>query len=383
VTLRYPDAVRPWQHVLEPLSGYLALAKALVETPATAPRAVNFGPDPASFRSVREVVDAFSSRFAGKPGWQRDAGIHPAEARALTLSSALAEQSLGWRPVLSIEESLSWTSDWYRAFAAGGEHVVIYSGAVGAVPKPMKCVILAGGKGTRIAEESNSRPKPMVEIGSRPILWHIMKLYASFGVQEFIVCLGYKGYMVKEYFANYFLHQADVTFDMAGNRVEYHDCRSEPWKVTLVDTGEETMTGGPLAASGQVLKRRRAVLHDVWGWVGEHRYRSGDGVSSRARLPGDGGVRAAAGALRTRRDRGRSGDLVRGEAADGGRPYQRRLFRTGTERARTDRGSRDGMGKPADGKPGGERSAGGVGTPGVLAADGYVARQAAFERAMG
>jgi glucose-1-phosphate cytidylyltransferase len=110
----------------------------------------------------------------------------------------------------------------------------------------MKCVILAGGKGTRIAEESNTRPKPMVEIGSRPILWHIMKLYAAFGVNEFIVCLGYKGYMVKEYFANYFLHQADVTFDMAGNHVEYHDCRSEPWKVTLVDTGEETMTGGRL-----------------------------------------------------------------------------------------------------------------------------------------
>ncbi len=117
----------------------------------------------------------------------------------------------------------------------------------------MKCVILAGGKGTRIAEESSTRPKPMLEIGGRPILWHIMKLYASFGVTEFIVCLGYKGYMVKEYFANYFLHQADVTFDMAGNQVEYHDCRSEPWKVTLVDTGEETMTGGRLLQVGKYL----------------------------------------------------------------------------------------------------------------------------------
>ena len=117
----------------------------------------------------------------------------------------------------------------------------------------MKCVILAGGKGTRIAEESNTRPKPMVEIGSRPILWHIMKLYAAFGITEFIVCLGYKGYMVKEYFANYFLHQADVTFDMSGNRVDYHDCRSEPWKVTLVDTGEETMTGGRLLQVGKYL----------------------------------------------------------------------------------------------------------------------------------
>src|SRR6267154_3379949 len=119
VMLRYPDAVRPWQHVLEPLSGYLALAQALVETPASAPRAVNFGPDPASFRSVREVVDAFSARFDGKPGWDRDGAAHPAEARALTLSSNLAERSLGWRPILCIEESLSWTADWYRAHAMG------------------------------------------------------------------------------------------------------------------------------------------------------------------------------------------------------------------------------------------------------------------------
>jgi CDP-glucose 4,6-dehydratase len=119
VTLRYPDAVRPWQHVLEPLSGYLALAKALVETPKTAPRAVNFGPDPASFCSVHQVVDAFSARFDGKPGWVRDAAVHPAEARALTLSSKLAERSLEWRPILCIEESLSWTADWYRAHALG------------------------------------------------------------------------------------------------------------------------------------------------------------------------------------------------------------------------------------------------------------------------
>jgi glucose-1-phosphate cytidylyltransferase len=117
----------------------------------------------------------------------------------------------------------------------------------------VKCVILAGGKGTRIAEESSSRPKPMVEIGSHPILWHIMKLYAAYGVSEFIVCLGYKGYMIKEYFANYFLHQADVTFDMKENRVEYHDCRVDPWKVTLVDTGEETMTGGRLLQVGKFL----------------------------------------------------------------------------------------------------------------------------------
>ncbi len=119
VILRYPDAIRPWQHVLEPLSGYLAMARALVLTPHAAPRAVNFGPDPASFCSVHQVVDAFSARFGGKPGWQPDGMAHPVEAQALTLSSALAERTLGWRPILGIDESLSWTADWYRAFEEG------------------------------------------------------------------------------------------------------------------------------------------------------------------------------------------------------------------------------------------------------------------------
>ncbi len=125
VALRYPDAVRPWQHVLEPVSGYLALAQALVEMPASVQPAVNFGPDPASFCSVREVVDAFSSRFAGKPGWRPDGGAHPMEAPALTLSSALAAQSLGWRPRLDVEEALSWTSEWYRAHAAGEDMAAV------------------------------------------------------------------------------------------------------------------------------------------------------------------------------------------------------------------------------------------------------------------
>jgi CDP-glucose 4,6-dehydratase len=128
VGLRYPEAVRPWQHVLEPLSGYLALAQALARTPASAPRAVNFGPDAASFCTVREVVDAFSARFGGKPDWERDAGPHPGEARALTLSSGLAERTLGWRPGLSLDESLAWTADWYRAHAAQ-EDMVAYSEA--------------------------------------------------------------------------------------------------------------------------------------------------------------------------------------------------------------------------------------------------------------
>lgn len=110
----------------------------------------------------------------------------------------------------------------------------------------MKAVILAGGLGTRISEETSVRPKPMVEIGGRPILWHIMKIYSFHGVNDFVVCLGYKGYVIKEYFANYFLHMSDVTFDMAGNKMEVHQHSVEPWKVTLVDTGEDTMTGGRL-----------------------------------------------------------------------------------------------------------------------------------------
>ena len=110
----------------------------------------------------------------------------------------------------------------------------------------MKAVILAGGLGTRISEETQVRPKPMVEIGGRPVLWHIMKVYSAHGIHEFIICLGYKGYMIKEYFANYFLHMSDVSFDMKDNRMEVHHRSAEPWRVTLVDTGESTATGGRL-----------------------------------------------------------------------------------------------------------------------------------------
>jgi glucose-1-phosphate cytidylyltransferase len=110
----------------------------------------------------------------------------------------------------------------------------------------MKVVILAGGLGSRISEESGVRPKPMIEVGGRPILWHIMKIYAAHGHSDFVVCLGYKGYIIKEYFANYFLHMADVTFDLAENRMEVHQKASEPWRVTLVDTGDSSQTGGRL-----------------------------------------------------------------------------------------------------------------------------------------
>jgi glucose-1-phosphate cytidylyltransferase len=110
----------------------------------------------------------------------------------------------------------------------------------------MKAVILAGGLGTRISEETHLKPKPMIEIGGKPILWHIMKMYSAHGVNDFVICCGYKGYVIKEYFANYFLHMSDVTFDMANNSMEVHQRHAEPWRVTLVDTGEETMTGGRL-----------------------------------------------------------------------------------------------------------------------------------------
>jgi len=119
----------------------------------------------------------------------------------------------------------------------------------------MKAVILAGGLGTRLAEETLVRPKPMVEVGGRPVLWHILKLYSHHGINDFIVCLGYKGYVIKEYFANYFLHMSDVTFDLSDNRMEVHHRHCEPWRVTLVDTGEQTQTGGRL-------KRVKAYLDE-------------------------------------------------------------------------------------------------------------------------
>lgn len=131
----------------------------------------------------------------------------------------------------------------------------------------MKVVILAGGYGTRLSEETDLRPKPMVEIGGKPILWHIMKMYSAHGFNEFIVCLGYKGYMIKEYFANYFLHTSNVTFDLAKNQMEVHQNRAEPWSVTLVDTGEKTMTGGRL-------KRIQPYLGDE-----DFCFTYGDGVS--------------------------------------------------------------------------------------------------------
>lgn len=132
----------------------------------------------------------------------------------------------------------------------------------------MKAVILAGGLGTRLSEETSTRPKPMVEIGGKPILWHIMKMYSSYGVNDFIICCGYKGYFIKEYFANYFLHMSDVTFDMSQNKMHVHKERAEPWTVTLVDTGENSMTGGRLRRVKDYLKDEEAFC-----------FTYGDGVS--------------------------------------------------------------------------------------------------------
>jgi glucose-1-phosphate cytidylyltransferase len=132
----------------------------------------------------------------------------------------------------------------------------------------MKAVILAGGLGTRLSEETATRPKPMVEIGGKPILWHIMKIYAHHGVNDFVICCGYKGYMIKEYFANYFLHTSDVTFDMRSNQMEVHHKRAEPWKVTLVDTGDHSMTGGRLRRVSPYLRGEESFC-----------FTYGDGVS--------------------------------------------------------------------------------------------------------
>ena len=132
----------------------------------------------------------------------------------------------------------------------------------------MKAVILAGGLGTRISEETYSKPKPMIAIGGKPILWHVMKIYSAHGIHDFVICCGYKGYLIKEYFANYFLHMSDVTFDMERNQMEVHNRYAEPWRVTLVDTGEHTMTGGRLKRVASFIKDEEAFC-----------FTYGDGVS--------------------------------------------------------------------------------------------------------
>lgn len=133
----------------------------------------------------------------------------------------------------------------------------------------MKAVILAGGLGTRLSEETSLRPKPMVEIGGRPILWHVMKIYSAHGINDFVICCGYKGYVIKEYFANYFLHMSDVTFSMADNTMKVHKERAEPWTVTLVDTGEDSMTGGRLKRVADYVQDEEAFCFTYGDGVGD------------------------------------------------------------------------------------------------------------------
>jgi glucose-1-phosphate cytidylyltransferase len=133
----------------------------------------------------------------------------------------------------------------------------------------LKAIILAGGLGTRLSEETESKPKPMVEIGGKPILWHVMKLYSAHGINDFIICCGYKGYVIKEYFANYFLHTSDVTFDMQANQMTVHESKAEPWKVTLVDTGDKSMTGGRLKRVKNYVKDDEAFCFTYGDGVGD------------------------------------------------------------------------------------------------------------------
>ncbi len=133
----------------------------------------------------------------------------------------------------------------------------------------MKAVILAGGLGTRISEETATRPKPMIEIGGKPILWHILKTYSHHGINDFVICCGYKGYVIKEYFANYFLHMSDVTFDMSTNSMEVHQRHAEPWRVTLVDTGDNTMTGGRLKRAADYVKNEASFCFTYGDGVGD------------------------------------------------------------------------------------------------------------------
>jgi glucose-1-phosphate cytidylyltransferase len=133
----------------------------------------------------------------------------------------------------------------------------------------MKAVILAGGLGTRLSEETSTRPKPMVEIGGKPILWHIMKMYSSHGIHDFVICCGYKGYVIKEYFVNYFMHQSDITVCLRENRLEFHERRTEPWTVTLVNTGDESMTGGRLGRVANFIKDEESFCFTYGDGVGD------------------------------------------------------------------------------------------------------------------
>ena len=242
----------------------------------------------------------------------------------------------------------------------------------------MKAVILAGGLGTRLGEETSVRPKPMVEIGGMPILWHVMKIYSAAGINEFVVCLGYKGYMIKEYFANYFLHSADVTIDLAANSMEWHDKRSEPWRITLVETGAATQTGGRLKAIRDYLGDDELFCFtygdgvaaiDVAELIAFHRAHGKLATVTAVSPPG------RFGALEFGRgDWGRSGPFVSRETRGRRRTHQRRVLRRVSRGARPGGGAGDLVGAGAARIAGARRRARRLPLRRLLAADGHVAR---------
>ena len=240
----------------------------------------------------------------------------------------------------------------------------------------MKSVILAGGVGSRIAEESQTRPKPMVEIGGRPILWHVLKIYSQHGIRDFIICTGFKGYVIKEYFANYFLHMSDVTFDMKKNSMEVHQRNAEPWKVTIVDTGEGTMTGGRLKKVASYIGNETFCMTygdgvgdvDISALVAAHKKAGKKATVTAVQPPG------RFGALQV------EGESVTGfiEKPEGGWGMdKRRLFCSGTFRSANDQGGWDYLGAGTLKGPLCKWRTARLSSYGLLATHGYDERSAA------
>ena len=248
----------------------------------------------------------------------------------------------------------------------------------------MKLMILAGGLGTRISEESHLRPKPMIEIGGKPILWHIMKIYSSFGINEFIICCGYKGYQIKEYFFNYSLHMSDVTFDMEHDSVKVHSRNVEPWKVTLVDTGESTMTGGRLRRAAPYLDGDDVFCMTYGDGVGDVNIRELLAFhSAHGKLATLTAVHPPArfGALEIQSD----DEVVdfREKLEQRRRPDQRGILRPVAQGDRVHRRGSDDLGARPAGAHGARAPAQGIPPPRLLAAHGHLARPDACSKSYG
>ena len=242
----------------------------------------------------------------------------------------------------------------------------------------MKAVILAGGMGSRLSEETSLRPKPMLGIGGRPILWHIMKLYSAHGVNDFIICCGYKGYVIKEYFANYFLHMSDVTFDIEHNQMEVHQRFAEPWRVTLVDTGITTLTGGRLKRVSRYLGDEDFCLTYGDGVADVDISKQASRLSQEGRQACHCHRGPAARAIRCAGAGRQSDSSLPGEAFRCWFLDQRRLFCPLPEGGRLHRDRRDAMGEGADGASGKRGRTQRFLSRRFLAIDGYPARPAVF-----